>query len=65
MVLNDKMADPNNRSPIQPIIAQVLDHQRLIQALLSDSLALFFTNTMLAQQELANSARFRRKLHGI
>ena len=46
MVLNIKMADPDNRTTIQPIISQVLDHQRWAQALLSDSVVLPTTNTM-------------------
>ena len=37
VVLNDRLADPRNVPTIQPMIAQVLEHQRWVQALLSDS----------------------------
>ena len=47
VVLNDRLADPRNVPTIQPMIAQVLEHQRWVQALLSDSLAISTTNAML------------------
>ena len=43
VVLDDQMADPQNIPTIQPMIAQVLEHQRWVQALLSDSLAISTT----------------------
>ena len=65
VVLNDKMANPHNRATIHPIVAQVLEHQKWVQVLLSDSLTLLSTNTMLVQWDLASSTRrFRRRLHG-
>ena len=43
VVLNERMVDPQNVPTIQPIISQVLEHQRRVQALLSDSLAISTT----------------------
>ena len=47
MALNRKMEDPNTRKTIHPIILQVLEHQRWVQALLSVSLVLLTTKAML------------------
>ena len=57
LVVNNKMADLDNRSTIEPIIAQVLDHQRWVQALLSVSLALLTTNTRLVSRDVAISTQ--------
>ena len=43
----DKMEDLSSMPTIQIIISQVLEHQRWVQTLLSDSVALLSTNTML------------------
>ena len=55
MALNNKVEDPTTKLTIQPIISQVLEHLRWIQALLLDSLALLTTNTMLVRMDLAIS----------
>ena len=39
MALNRKMKDPSTRAPSQPIVSQVLGHQKWVQALMPDSLA--------------------------
>ena len=39
VALNNKMEDPFTRRTIQPIVDLVLEHQRWVQALMSDSLA--------------------------
>ena len=55
VVLNKRMVDPQNIPTIQPIKSQVLEHQRWVQALLSDSLAISTTNAMLVRRDLAIS----------
>ena len=57
VVLNDRMVDPQNIPTIQPMIAQVLEHQRWVQALalLSDSLAISTMNAMLVRRVLTLS----------
>ena len=47
VVLNNRLADPRNVPTVQPMITHVLEHQRWVQALLSDSLAVSTTNSML------------------
>ena len=47
VVPNDRLVDSRNVPTIQPMIAQVLEHQRWVQALLSDSLAISTTNAVL------------------
>ena len=56
LALNSKIEDPSTWPIIQPFISQVLEHQRWLQALLSDSLIILTTNTMLVQQDLAISS---------
>ena len=47
MAFNRKMEDPNTRATIQPIVTQVLEPQKWVQALMSDFLASLIMKLML------------------
>ena len=56
MDLHSEIEDPSSRPTIQPFISQIVEHQSLVQALVSDFLALLRTNSMFVQRDLAISS---------
>ena len=55
VALSNRMEVPNSRAIIQPIVAEVLEHQKWVLALLSNALAFLATNAILMSQDLAIS----------
>ena len=55
MLLAQRLEQPNAAVTIQPILSKVLDHQKWVQALLTDDITTMATNGILIRRDLAIS----------